>query len=514
MPHYRAISVAVAMSVGVTGCASNDFGGISTTTLIGCGVGAGLGGLVGYWIGDSGGALLGAGLGTAVGCTAGFFWKLHEEKLEKLAAQEAVDIEFEQVGSIAAEQDTSQQEFVVVQSKKIVQAEQDNDIESIKKVVGTAENVGLSATVKGDIFSSGKTNITSVKHKRFFEKYADVVKNKKQAILIIGHTDSQGSAETNAKISIQRAYSVAQALISQGVEKEYIYIYGAGESQPIASNLSKDGRAENRRIEIVSFANKPEFVTGFVRYKESEPAFAKLRSHDNLLSKSKKISKVASNNHDIKMIQETVKKEVNNKNKRSVRSRTFVDFGGNLYQGHDDNLFAHIGDRSDNRFSLIGQAVASSVEVSSCIYDEPQITTKVVSLAKDELHTTDYLPGMNRTAWWGKVENHGVAISPVAVSKHSLSITEPPVIFVYENYKNGQKNKPFKTKKSVNVNIYNGSKGVIYRAFIKDKNYPIQCLDIAIDKVSKNGSFNTFDGKVYYKGPKGLMIADYKPGKA
>lgn len=510
MSKYKSLSLAIAISLSVTSCVSNNFGGISTPTIIGCASGAIIGGLAGKAIGDNQGALIGVGIGALIGCSAGLYWTIREENLAKIAEKENVDVAFERVGSKADQNN----DFVVVQSKEIIKAQQQGKTDSIDKVVGDADIVGLSVTVKGNIFASGKTKIISQKHKRFFKQYAETAKESGSAILVIGHTDSSGSAQTNAKVSYHRAQNVAKELIKYGIDKKDIYIYGAGESQPIASNLSASGRAENRRIEIVSLNNKPEYVTDFVRYKESEPAFASLRSRDNLAKHIPKLSRILlANDADQKQTQQVVKLVVNQQNKRSLANNAFVDFDGELYQGTDENLFVYIGDRNENTFSIIGQAVASTIDVASCVYDEPQITTQISRLSDNVPNTQDYLPGMNRIAWWGKVGNHGVAVSPVAVSRKSYSITEAPVISVYEDYFNGTKHQLIKTHKLVDVSIYNGSKGVIYRAFIKDKNYPIKCIDLALDKKNHDGTFKAFDGKIYYQGPNGLMIADYKPGK-
>lgn len=186
-------------------------------------------------------------------------------------------------------------------------------------------------------------------------------------------------------------------------------------------------------------------------------------------------------------------------NVRSVNSRQFIDFGGAIYQGNEDNLFAYIGAKETNSFSIIGQAVAGALEETSCVYDEPSVTTSLYKVSEKTLSTTDYLPGMNRTAWWGKVNEHGIGMAPLAVDRSTLDITENPTISVYKNYSSNRQAKPMKTAKMVDVNIYNGSEGVIYRAFIKDKNYPIKCIDIAVDKKHKNGTFNAFAEKSIIK---------------
>ena len=65
-----------------------------------------------------------------------------------------------------------------------------------------------------------------------------------------GHTDSQGSDAYNLRLSQQRAESVREYLVSQGVEPGRITARGYGESQPIASNDTADGRATNRRVTL------------------------------------------------------------------------------------------------------------------------------------------------------------------------------------------------------------------------------------------------------------------------
>lgn len=74
-------------------------------------------------------------------------------------------------------------------------------------------------------------------------------------IQVIGHTDNEGDAGYNQGLSERRAQSVAGILISSGVSSGRIQTYGRGEDQPIASNLTPEGRAQNRRVEIVILPN-------------------------------------------------------------------------------------------------------------------------------------------------------------------------------------------------------------------------------------------------------------------
>jgi OOP family OmpA-OmpF porin len=67
---------------------------------------------------------------------------------------------------------------------------------------------------------------------------------------IRGHTDSQGPANFNLELSQKRAESVRQYMIKGGVDPSRLTAVGVGEEEPIASNATPDGRAQNRRIEF------------------------------------------------------------------------------------------------------------------------------------------------------------------------------------------------------------------------------------------------------------------------
>ena len=71
-----------------------------------------------------------------------------------------------------------------------------------------------------------------------------------EVIIAIGHTDSIGSKAYNQKLSVRRANAVKAYLVSKGIEANRIYTEGKGETQPVASNKTKEGRAKNRRVEI------------------------------------------------------------------------------------------------------------------------------------------------------------------------------------------------------------------------------------------------------------------------
>lgn len=74
-------------------------------------------------------------------------------------------------------------------------------------------------------------------------------------IQVIGHTDSDGEAGFNQQLSESRANAVAGVLLNNGISNARVQALGRGESQPVASNLNAQGKAQNRRVEIVILPN-------------------------------------------------------------------------------------------------------------------------------------------------------------------------------------------------------------------------------------------------------------------
>jgi outer membrane protein OmpA-like peptidoglycan-associated protein len=75
-------------------------------------------------------------------------------------------------------------------------------------------------------------------------------------LMIVGHTDAQGSDDYNLRLSERRAAAARTYLISQGVPSSRIRTAGRGETEPIGDNATAAGAAQNRRVEIAIFANE------------------------------------------------------------------------------------------------------------------------------------------------------------------------------------------------------------------------------------------------------------------
>lgn len=79
---------------------------------------------------------------------------------------------------------------------------------------------------------------------------ADMAKVDVETVIAVGHTDAIGTDTYNRSLSIRRVEAVKAYLVSKGVPADRIKTEGKGESQPVASNQTRDGRAQNRRVEI------------------------------------------------------------------------------------------------------------------------------------------------------------------------------------------------------------------------------------------------------------------------
>ncbi|MEA1912825.1 MAG: OmpA family protein [candidate division WOR-3 bacterium] len=134
------------------------------------------------------------------------------------------------------------------QTFAIIIKEGETTIKNIKMIEKLEEKKKL--VLRGIHFATGKTTIPPDGYP-ILDKVVSVLKaNKNVKVEISGHTDSVGSASYNLRLSDGRAQSVRQYLIQQGIDSSRLVARGYGESKPIAPNTTREGRAENRRIEF------------------------------------------------------------------------------------------------------------------------------------------------------------------------------------------------------------------------------------------------------------------------
>jgi outer membrane protein OmpA-like peptidoglycan-associated protein len=179
---------------------------------IGAGAGGAAGGLIGYAAGSTvAGILIGAVVGGAAGAFIGNY-------MDKQAAEIERDIEGAKVERIG---------------------------EGIKITFSSGILFDVDKAALKNEYKSELSELATI-----LNKYNDT------NILLAGHTDSTGSEDYNLELSRRRAQSVADYLGAQNVDTSRSIVEGYGESQPIASNETLEGRSQNRRVEVAVWANE------------------------------------------------------------------------------------------------------------------------------------------------------------------------------------------------------------------------------------------------------------------
>lgn len=115
------------------------------------------------------------------------------------------------------------------------------------------EERGMVVTIPGNVlFASGKAELLGPAQAKLSQVAEALTRvDKDSRITVLGHTDSQGSDSFNQTLSQNRAESVRAFLVSHGMASDRVEARGMGESQPVADNNTAEGRANNRRVEIV-----------------------------------------------------------------------------------------------------------------------------------------------------------------------------------------------------------------------------------------------------------------------
>jgi len=202
-------SLAVALALG-TAAGSSGCSGAKKGAAIGGAVGAAGGAVIGHQAGRTKtGAIAGAAVGAAAGAIIGDYMERQKKELEKVPG---------------ADVERDGDRLTVTFEDAIL-----FDFDSAALKPAARENLQQMAVVLND--------------------YRDT------NLLVIGHTDNIGTDAYNQRLSERRAVSVKSYLIGQGVRRGRLEARGYGETAPVASNATDEGRAENRRVEVQIAAN-------------------------------------------------------------------------------------------------------------------------------------------------------------------------------------------------------------------------------------------------------------------
>ena len=211
------IALAASGTLLIAGCTTYDaYTGEEkvSNTAIGAGVGAGVGAVLGYLSAKDDSSkerkkrmLAGAGIGAIAGGGVGYYMDAQEAKLRKQLRETGVRVERE------------------------------------------GDNINL--IMPGNITFKTDSEHLAADFYGVLDSVAIVLKEYDKTIVAVsGHTDSTGPAEYNMALSEKRARSVASYLKTRGIVDARFEIIGFGEQYPIASNDTREGRAQNRRVEL------------------------------------------------------------------------------------------------------------------------------------------------------------------------------------------------------------------------------------------------------------------------
>ena len=110
---------------------------------------------------------------------------------------------------------------------------------------------GIVVTLGDVLFATGKSDLTGAARPNLDKLAAFLGEYPDRTVLIEGHTDSVGSAESNYLLSQRRAESVRSYLVNRGVQANRLTTAGLGQGSPVASNDTPTGRQQNRRVEVI-----------------------------------------------------------------------------------------------------------------------------------------------------------------------------------------------------------------------------------------------------------------------
>lgn len=374
-------------------------------------------------------------------------------------------------------------------------------------------------------------------------------RNKQIRILLIGHTDDTGSSALNADLSEGRAKAIAEIFAKHGFSKDQIFYQGAGEVFPVASNSTEEGRARNRRVEIVDLSDdsafaaflesrrpnvalyRPAAEAGARTEVASSASAAAIKAAENKKSApakagnmavasatpsapASKASTVAKAPMPVPVATATANSKTGTvaaapasaAKPLPVQALANLDLGGKLANGQFRS--ADIGKTEHaSSFSIISAAYAADESpVGSCATDRPRISRGVKSLGSGKVFkTSEYLPGTAAASWGGKVNGHMVGMSNVSVLRDGGQPASRPDFYIWKNHVEGSKAAPDQ-KTNPEVNAYLGDKALLYRVFLTEG--PVRCLDLVIPKGAAGTAPNS---NIVYEHNSALYQADFSP---
>jgi outer membrane protein OmpA-like peptidoglycan-associated protein len=332
-------------------------------------------------------------------------------------------------------------------------------------------------------------------------------------ILLVGNTDDIGDSRTNQRLSEARARTVGEVFRSVGVDPKRIFYWGAGETRPIASNETEDGRTKNRRVDSIEFSDTAALMTFIQQSKPKtefyRPAKVPTAPTQQALQQSAALpspaqtAKPAASEIPKTVDQPAAAPERPSKAKKtaSAPAAAVIDFGGGKASPPLPSLYDEAGGARQKTafFGLVSEAHAAVPPTASCTDDRARHGGTVRSLATDkpveDYKTNEFIPGLYNVPWGGIANNNLVALNGMAVLKSNIMPAANPTIMVYPGWSqvsNKQAAKPVYSL-STTVNTYDGQNGFVFRVFPEDSKV-LSCMDLLIPY----SGLASMDGRIHY----------------
>ncbi|MBZ2169471.1 OmpA family protein [Marinobacter sp. F4216] len=484
-----AAAVALGSSVLVSGCASmasfkegaSEFGTAVSESA-----------------GKIGGAILGAGIGylacdgdprcivagAFVGTVLGEVYDQRQEQLRRLAEEKNIDLETRTVKTFNFEADSENALELAINEGGMFEVGSDR--------LKTKARMDLMSIA---VIYRQQTDASPEKQK--------VLDNSK--ILIIGHSDATGSEAYNRQLSERRAHTVAKLFAEVGVPSDRLYFQGAGESQPVATNDTPEGRSANRRVEIVEIDSEPSLAA----YNLQRQNDRKYLAHSNRTAEEKADirKRVKPEPEQVSQPAVAASKPAPEPKSAPVSAPTpspssvaLLDFGGAPASADFSRIQQAAGStKSDSGIPLFSKAFADDqVSLSPCYMEAPRVTGDIQNLATgkkldaSELDMADLWPGLNGSVWYdGSVNGHGIGYDGLVVAKGAGIPKGRPTVKIYENV---QADLAPDYVSEPHIESYPGEKGLLLRTYFEE-NHPVACMDVVM---AKTASPSTKAAVLYY----------------
>ena len=367
---------------------------------------------------------------------------------------------------------------------------------------------GLRATLTGRLFDHGEIRLRESAEADIGRLADGLYRDERTGLVVVGHSDASGSTEFNFELSHRRAVTVAQALVRFGVPPNRISVAGRGETQPIADNETEDGRARNRRIEILEYPDGEmpvELVAGAYRPMSLPEAIAAERRATEIAAAA------ARNALDGKSTKHRAVAGT-----RRTEASPFA-FGGAPVAQPVEGLATLVGTVKGpsiwDRLNPLRQARARETTKSldlACIAAELQEPAFQEGLVRED-NTSDLSGpwvsklGLYGTAWAGRVNGQLVTLADMAVLANGAPETAP-TLYVHRQYGGGTADADIRARGAATATL--GGEGLLYRAYFEGDAWPVRCIDLVFDRTNP-GTFR--HGRLYYENHGRIYAAMYEP---